>query len=149
MTSFIGSKVDSVTALRFFPIPVKPITVARAVRSGKVTVFIDDKNRLYSTEVRDRMSYSLGRHKLHDTLACCVKLRLLSAAAVREHTAYNEKVAKISAAGYSAQELGRGARDLGIKLTATQAEKARKAIHAASSTHTVAMARIAEAGLAA
>lgn len=147
MTSFVGSKVDSVGALRFLPIGVKPFKVTRAVRVDNVVVFLDDRGRIYSSEVSDRVSYSIGFKGLQKTFAACVKLGVLTAAAVREHKDHTTLEAARRDRSYAAQSLGNAARELGLKLTKAQRRRAVGAIEEAALRPAIAAARMAEAGL--
>lgn len=145
--SWIISKVESIEALRFEPFPTKPVNLAKMVRIGeRVVVAVDERGRVFSTQVLKGVSYSLGSSSsLDSTLEGCIRLGVLSAAAVRAHRAHNEKIGKERLDQSYAHQLGASLRALGLKPSKLQHAAAVKALGGGKSA--ASLARIAEAGL--
>lgn len=130
MTAFINSEIQSIANLRFNPLPLKPQKMLAAVRvpkgSGNVYVFVDAKGNIYSTEVRDRMSYS-PMSNMEATLTGCMRLGLLSASAVREHESLRKTEQCRRDKKFAASQIDEHAQILGLVLTKAQRAKIKAA----------------------
>lgn len=127
MTSLIASKVQSVSALRFQPMPTgKKVDAVKACRIGRTHVFVDTKGNIYSTQVQNKAYYTLGTG-LDDTLKACGVLGLISKQAADQHIADVETEKAKSRKRWAAVEMLANATTLGLRLTAAQ----KKAIEAA------------------
>lgn len=116
----IHSPVSDVSELTFYSMPSKKMVAMKAgVRVGHTHVFVDAVGKVYSTQVKERCSYTLGCG-LEDTLAGCRVLGLLSKEAVDSHNqAMNLKRAKDSRY-YAAVSIQDTARELGLIMTKAQ-----------------------------
>ena len=118
----IQSKVDAIDKLRIFALPPRPIDVAKAVRTNRTIVVVDKAGRVYSSEANVTMFWSTTR-RLENTIDCLIKMKLLSAAAVRQHkeAAAVEEAAK--SRRWASDSILENAERAGIKLTAAQARQ--------------------------
>lgn len=112
--------------IRVEPIPTKPIKVARAVRSERVTVFVDDKGRIYSTGVTNGFAYApgFGSNPAHiDTYQCLVKLGIVSKEDALQHQLNAIAIQEKAARKYAADAIVKDADTLGLTLSAAQIKK--------------------------
>lgn len=127
----IDSKVASVQALTFHALPSsRPTRIAKAVRVGKCHVFLGENGAIYSTQVNASPAFYV-RGTLDATLTGCIRLGLLSKAAVAEHVAA-EKARELTRSNeWAAEAFVENAKKLGIALTASQQRIARHALKVA------------------
>jgi hypothetical protein len=118
----INSKIDEIAQLRFHPLPVRPIAVERAVRSGETYVVIGKDGKIYTSEVARHVYWTTVDRKA-ETIACLIKLNMLSPRALAQHRAADQVEAKARAKKYAASVILDNADGAGIKLTATQIRK--------------------------
>lgn len=132
MSSILISKVPACN-IRIDPIPTKPIKVARVVRTDRVTVFLDEHGRIYSTGVQDRFAFPADwqsqRHT--NTFACLVKLGVIKKADIDEHDRQVKALLQGKETRDKAKEFEKNAAALGLKLTTAQMRK----IEAAKNLH--------------
>jgi hypothetical protein len=127
MASYIWSPVDEVNKLVFHPLPAgRVLKVAKAVKVGRTHVFLDAEGRIYSTQVHNQRTYVLGS-LLHDTIAGCIKLGVLSKDAVAKHTKACVEHQEREHRRFAAQELADAAKRLGVTLSTEQKRAVRAA----------------------
>lgn len=122
MVSLIISRTPSCD-IRVEPIPTKPIAVARAVRVGSTTTFIDTKGRIYCTGIQDGFSFTAAwscRQKFQDLYAGLVKLGVVPKADAAAHLADAAAIDKKVRTKRAAVSLRSDAALVGLKLTAAQ-----------------------------
>lgn len=105
------------------PIPTKPIAVAKAVRVGSTTVFIDDKNCIYCSSIKDGFAYPMSyanRQQFQDLYRGLVKLGVIPKKDVEAHLTEADAIAKKQTAKWAAEALRKDAKTLGLKLTVAQ-----------------------------
>lgn len=132
MSSHLISRVPACD-IRIEPIPARPIKVARVVRTDNVTVFLDDKGRIYSTGIRNGFAYTPGWGDSSNhvaTFQCLVKLGVISKADADEHERIAKEISDRRFRKYAAEALVKNAKEVGLKLTAAQIKK----IEAATAT---------------
>jgi hypothetical protein len=115
----IQSKIADIEQLRLYPFPVRPVAVARAVRTGRATVAIGKDGRIYTTQA-DAAVYWTTVDRKADTIACLVKLNMLSAKAVAQHRAAEQEETRARAIKYAADSVLDNAAVAGITLTKAQ-----------------------------
>ncbi len=123
MVSLLHSRVPSCD-IRVEPIPTKPLAVARAVRVGSTTVFVDTKDRIYCTGIQDGFSFTTAwanRRQFQDLYTGLVKLGVIPKADAATHLAEAAAIAKKIDDKQAAESLRRDATRVGLKLTADQA----------------------------
>jgi len=121
MSRIGNSPVAAICDLRFEPFPTKPRPIAKVVHVSGVTIGVTAQGVIYSSEVRKACHYS--HDYLHRTLAGCIKLGLLSEAALKEHKDYSDAQHRASMVRYHVGEVIDAAKPLGLKLTASQKAK--------------------------
>ena len=117
--SSIMSPVDDIDSLQFHQLPTKPINVTKAVRVGRVHVFVDAAGKVYSTQVMGSRCYTPASN-LEDTLRGCKLLGVLSPEAVAQHKAYSKALREKRDRKYAAEDFLRSAQELGLRLTDAQ-----------------------------
>lgn len=126
MSSSLMSRVPA-CAIRIESIPTRPIiTVARVVRHEDVTVFLDDKGRIYSTGIKNGFAYTPGHGNSRNHVAtyqCLVKLGVISKADADEHERIANEISDRRSRKYAAEALVKNAEEVGLKLTAAQVKK--------------------------
>lgn len=123
-------------SIRVEPIPTKPINVARAVRTDNVTVFVDEKGRIYSTGIKNGFAYTPGfgnRQNQIDTYQCLVKLGIISKWDALQHKLNADAISAKNERKWAADAILKDSEKLGLKFTAAQL----KQIEAAKSAATV------------
>lgn len=125
----IHSKIADIESLRFYPLPVRPVAVVRAVRSGRAYVAIGKDGRIYTSQA-DAQVYWTTIDRKADTIACLIKLNMLSATAVAQHRAAEKAEAQARAKKYAAGAVIDNAEVAGITLTAGQLKKLKAAASA-------------------
>lgn len=88
--SRICSKVQSLNDLIFEPITAKPVAVTKVVNVNGTIVAVDanNSNKIHTTGVVGHCAYSFHDEdgsRIGRVLAGCIKLRVLSAGAVKKH----------------------------------------------------------------
>ena len=128
MSSILRSKVPACDQLHVYPIPVKPIKAARAVRTNDTVVFVDDKGRIYSTGISNGFSFpkTYNRKSHLDTFACLGKLGVVSKEQAAEHKRIVEQESKAREDRCHADNILNSAERLGLNLT--EAQKARLSV---------------------
>ena len=123
--AIIHSKVESLENLWIAQVPVKPVNVTRAVRTGNTVVLLGEKGQIYATGIQTGISYSDGQAstKLQDTIAGLSKLGHITPQAAEQHRALNERLKLQREQRWAANSLTDAAHRLGIKLTAAQWRK--------------------------
>jgi len=122
----INSKITQIESLRFYPLPVRPVAAARAVRSGRAYVVIGQDGRIYTSQA-DTGVYWTTIDRKADTIAALIKLNMLSAAAVAQHRAAEQEESKARSTKYAADAVLDNAEAAGITLTASQIKKLKAA----------------------
>jgi hypothetical protein len=120
--SIIHSAVESIDALRVYPIPTKPLQNAKAVRVDRTVVMVDKSGRVYSTQVTGRFSFQKGdnRESIRNTITGAYRLGAISKAAMDEDLQLREAAALKHEQHYAANRLVECAKTIGIKLTEAQ-----------------------------
>lgn len=124
-TNRINSKIDQISKLLFNPLPVKPTTVTKAVRTNDVIVLIDEKGRIYTSQASHRR-YWVEIERFDSTVQGLIKMGLLTDNAVAEHKAAQKVEEEARTRHYAARELLEAAETLAITLPAalvTEMEK--------------------------
>lgn len=122
MVSLLHSRTPSCD-IRVEPIPTKPLAVARAVRVGSTTVFVDAKDRIYCTGIQDGFSFTTAwanRPQFQDLYAGLVRLGVIPKADAATHLAEAAAIAKKLDARRAAEALRKDAARCGLKLTVAQ-----------------------------
>lgn len=120
--SIIHSAVESIDALRVYPIPTKPLKDAQAVRVDRTVVMVDKSGRVYSTQVSGRFSFQKGdnREAIRNTITGAYRLGAISKAAMDEDLQLREAAALKHEQRYAAERLVECANSIGVKLTDAQ-----------------------------
>ena len=120
--SIIHSAVESIDALRVYPIPTKPIKVAGVVRVDRTVVMTDPAGRVYSTQVTGRFSFQPGdnRESIRNTITGAYRLGAISKKAMDEDLQLREAAAMKHEQRYAAERLVECANSIGLKLTDAQ-----------------------------
>lgn len=120
--SIIHSAVDSIDALRVYPIPSKPLKDASAVRIDRTVVMVDKNGRVYSTQVTGRFSFHPGdnRETIRNTITGACRLGAISKKAMDEDLQLRQAAALKYDQQYAANRLVECAKTIGIKLTEAQ-----------------------------
>lgn len=122
--STIISQVSSIYALRFEPLPSHPLKNARFIRVDRTVLVQSSTGQLYTDAVHSGMAYSNAHDgRFESLLKACIKLGVLTPAAVKEHTAACAERAKRRDDAYAAAKVLAGAKELGIKLTKAQQQR--------------------------
>lgn len=107
-------------------IPSKPIKVAKAVREGNITVFLDDKGRIYSTGIQKGFAFTPGwsaREKFANTYKALVKLGVIPEADAAEHLRQAQEIDARQKRKWEVDAIKKNAENLGLKFTAAQLKK--------------------------
>lgn len=119
--SYIRSKIDDINKLRFEPIPgggaMKAMQVARV---DNTIVVLGADGVVYTNHVSKGLSYSGEGHRLESVLMGCIKLKLLTASAVRQHQAIIQDRREKMECEYAANDILSGAEKLKLRLTNAQ-----------------------------
>ena len=120
--SIIHSAVESIDALRVYPIPTKPLKVASVVRVDRTVVMMDPAGRIYSTQVTGRFSFSSAdnRESIRNTITGAYKLGAISKAAMDKDLQQREEKSKRQSQRYAAKQIASLATEVGIKFTEAQ-----------------------------
>lgn len=83
--SHILSPIEDINRINIEPFPTnRLVRVARVVRVDGILVAVDEKGRIYSSQVDAHCAYSFGCD-FESTLRGLLRLRMLSKAAVKQH----------------------------------------------------------------
>lgn len=121
----IISKIESIEKLAFYPLPTRPLNVARAVRYDRAFVVIGVDGRIYTNQANGHM-YWTRVNRMQDTVRCLIKLGMLSKSAVDEHFAAEETADQARKKRYACEAILEYEKDAGIKLTVAQKQKLSK-----------------------
>lgn len=120
--STICSKIESIDRLWFEPIPAKVTTVTKITRVDNITVALGANGKIYTNGVIDRCAYTQSHDgKLGRVLDGCIKLKVLSANAVRQHKEDSERRQAKRDRKWNVERFTEAAQALGIELTEDQA----------------------------
>jgi hypothetical protein len=118
-TNRLISKVDGLRNLEFHAIPTRPLAIARAVRSEKCIVLMDEAGRVYTSQVTSSVYWRNDRQMRH-TLDCLIKMGALSESAIVEHRAAREADELAQQRKWAARAVLDGAKTLGLSFNKTQ-----------------------------
>lgn len=107
-------------------IPSKPIKVAKAVREGNITVFVDEKGRIYSTGIQNGFAFTpswSSREKFANTYKALVKLGVIPEADAAEHLRQAQEINARQERKWEVEAIQKNAKKLGLKFTAAQLKK--------------------------
>lgn len=121
----IISKIESIEKLAFYPLPTRPVKVARAVRYDRAFVVIGEDGRIYTNQANGHV-YWTRANRMQDTVRCLIKLGMLSKSALDEHFAAEEAAEQARKKRYACEAIIEYAKDAGIKLTVAQQLKLSK-----------------------
>ena len=125
--SRIFSKIGDLNELRFEPLTAAVVKVRKMTMIDQTIVALGEDGVIYTTGVRARLGYTDGHEgRLSRVLDGCVKLRVLSADAVRKHKEVCKARADAQHAKYLAKSIAETAAELGLNLTAAQKAKLAK-----------------------
>jgi hypothetical protein len=112
--------------IRVHQIPSKSLKVAKAVREGNTTVFIDDKGKIYSTGIQNGFAFTpswSAREKFANTYKALVKLGVIPEADAAEHLRQAQEIAARQDRKWEVDAIKKNAEKLGLKFTAAQLKK--------------------------
>ena len=127
--SIIHSAVESIDALRVYPIPTKPIKIAGVVRVDRTVVMTDPAGRVYSTQVTGRFSFqsSDNRESIRNTITGAYRLGTISKKAMDEDLKLRAADALKREKKYSADQFIECAKSLGLTITKAQIRRLEEA----------------------
>jgi exosome complex RNA-binding protein Rrp4 len=121
--SHICSKIESIDNLWLEPLPSKVTTVTKITKVDNIIVALGANGKIYTNGVVSHVAYTAGHEgKLGAVLDGCIKLKVLSANAVRQH---KEEAAKRQAKRdhkWNVERFTEAAKALGIALSEEQAK---------------------------
>lgn len=117
--SIINSKVPSIQNLWIEPFPTKTIFNGRVVRVDRIHVGVDDKGRVFSSQVDKAFSYGLLSN-FESTFKGLVKLGVISKADIKLHEDHRKKVDKERREQWAAESIEEQVKELGLFLTPKQ-----------------------------
>jgi exosome complex RNA-binding protein Rrp4 len=119
--SHICSKIDSIDNLWFEPIPSKVTAVSKITRIDNITVALGTNGKIYTNGVVAHVAYTAGHDgKLGAVLDGCIKLKVLSANAVRQHKEDSAKRQARRDRKWNVERFTEAAKALGIDLSEDQ-----------------------------
>lgn len=123
----LESQIPSISQLKFFPFPTRPLANVCAARCGNTIVAVSASGKIYTTQDLDMVNqlYYYGGKQglvpyLNETLACCAKLGLLSPEAIEQNRRACESEELLSKQQYAAREITEASTLLGFTLTSEQ-----------------------------
>lgn len=122
--SSICSKIESIDNLWFEPFSAKPVACKKVVSVEGTIVALGENGKIYSNGVIARVAY-MGGHdgKISRVLDGCLKLKVLSANAVKQHKDDCQKRQDARDKKWNIERLTEAAEKLGIALSPEQLEK--------------------------
>lgn len=126
MTHLI-SKIDSINKLVFEPITAKVIKSIKAVRVEGTTVVLGANGVVYVSGIKGRLAYPFTTRSLESALTACIKMGVLTPAAVEQHRAHQKARSLAREQMWSADSIVSNAKTLGLKLTKAQQKLIEKA----------------------
>ena len=122
--SSICSKIESIDNLWFEPIPARATAVTKITRVSNITVALGANGKIYTNGVIDRVAYTGGHDgRLGAVLDGCIKLKVLSANAVRQHKEDSAKRQAKRDRKWNVERFTEAAKSLGIELSEDQIAK--------------------------
>ena len=116
----IPSRIADLKDLLFYPIPVRPIRkVAALVRTDSAVVIVGADGRIYTSEAH-AMFYWRTERQLRKTIACLIKIGMLTEQAIRQHREQEAADKLIQDQRWAARAVLDNIEPLGIKLNKTQ-----------------------------
>lgn len=128
----VQSKSPTIADLRVHPMPSsgKVLKATRTVRVGTAVVVVDEKGTVYSSQVRQGMSFdspmTCQRHR--DTLSACVRLGLFTKEALAKHRTAVEEADRKYERRHAAELLTKSCKALGVPMSITQSRAVRAAL---------------------
>lgn len=117
----ICSKIESIDQLWFETIPAKASGVTKITRVDNIIVALGTNGKIYTNGVVDRVAYTGGHDgRLSLVLDGCIKLKILSANAVRQHKEASAKRQAKRERKWQIERFVEAAKALGIELSEEQ-----------------------------
>ena len=123
--SSISSKIESIDRLWFEPITAKVIATKKITMVDNTIVALGEDGKIYTTGVISRVCYSMHGNdgRIGRVLDGCIKLKVLSSNAVRQHKENIQKLHEARDKKWNKEQLLDYANKLGVELTPEQLEQ--------------------------
>lgn len=119
-TNRIESRIADLTNLQFHPIPVKPMrSVAAVVRTENAIVMVSVDGRVFTSQAQTCFYWRTERQLRH-TVACLIKIGMLTQAAVDQHRKQEVADALVRDQRWAARAVLDGTERLSVPLNKTQ-----------------------------